>query len=78
MQDAVDRLWPYTYELFETFDVRPQWTATVEPVLARATLDRPADSRAPTGGRRGVHTEAMSYLLGEMQVLHRAHPGAHW
>jgi ring-1,2-phenylacetyl-CoA epoxidase subunit PaaC len=78
MQAAVDRLWPYTYELFETYDVRPQWTATVEDVLARATLERPADSQAPTGGRHGVHTEAMSYLLGEMQVLHRAHPGARW
>jgi ring-1,2-phenylacetyl-CoA epoxidase subunit PaaC len=78
MQAAVERVWPYTYELFETYDVRPQWTATVEDVLARATLDRPADSKAPTGGRRGVHTEAMSYLLGEMQVLHRAHPGARW
>jgi ring-1,2-phenylacetyl-CoA epoxidase subunit PaaC len=78
MQAAVDRLWPYTYELFETYDVRSEWTATVEEVLARATLDRPADSRVPTGGRQGVHTEAMSYLLGEMQVLHRAHPGARW
>lgn len=78
MQAAVDGLWPYTYELFETYDVRPQWTETVEHVLTEATLDRPADSRAPTGGRRGVHTEAMSYLLGEMQVLHRAHPGAGW
>jgi ring-1,2-phenylacetyl-CoA epoxidase subunit PaaC len=78
MQAAVDQLWPYTYELFETYDVRPQWTETVEEILAKATLDRPADSRAPTGGRQGIHTEAMSYLLGEMQVLHRAHPGARW
>ena len=83
MQVAVDQLWPYTYELFESFDVegfdvRPQWTSFVEEVLARATLDRPADSRAPTGGRRGVHTEGFSYLIGEMQVLHRAHPGARW
>ena len=78
MQTAVDQLWSYTYELFESFDVRPQWTSFVEEVLARATLDRPADSRAPTGGRRCVHTEAFSYLVGEMQVLHRAHPGARW
>jgi ring-1,2-phenylacetyl-CoA epoxidase subunit PaaC len=78
MQAAIERVWPYTYELFETYDVGPQWTTTVEDVLARATLDRPVDSKAPTGGRHGVHTEAMSYLLGEMQVLHRAHPGARW
>jgi ring-1,2-phenylacetyl-CoA epoxidase subunit PaaC len=31
-----------------------------------------------TGGRTGTHSEALSYLLGEMQVLARAHPGATW
>ena len=30
------------------------------------------------GGRVGQHTEHLSYLLAEMQVLHRAHPGAQW
>jgi ring-1,2-phenylacetyl-CoA epoxidase subunit PaaC len=59
--------------------LRPQWMSTVDAVLADATLTRPADGGwAPTGGRYGRHTEALSYLLGEMQVLHRAHPGAHW
>ena len=54
------------------------WLATVEPVLAEATLDRPADGgRRPAAGG-GVHTEQLSYLLAEMQVLHRAHPGARW
>ena len=46
MQVAVDQLWPYTYELFESFDVRPQWTSFVEEVLARATLDRRRLTRA--------------------------------
>jgi ring-1,2-phenylacetyl-CoA epoxidase subunit PaaC len=31
-----------------------------------------------TGGRRGEHREAMGYLLAEMQVLARKHPGASW
>jgi ring-1,2-phenylacetyl-CoA epoxidase subunit PaaC len=79
MQDAVDEVWPYTHELFEGGDLpRADWLALVEPVLARATLRRPADGWAPTGGRSGLHTEALSYLLAEMQVLHRAHPGARW
>ena len=78
MQAAVDRLWPYTHELFEGNDLRPAWLATVEPVLDEATLRRPDDGWAPTGGRHGLHTEALSYLLAEMQVLHRAHPGARW
>ncbi len=79
MQAAVDELWPYTHELFETEpDHRPAWLSTVEGVLAGATLDRPADGWRPTGGRAGRHTEALSYLLAEMQVVHRAHPGARW
>ena len=30
------------------------------------------------GGREGVHTEAMGFLLAEMQHLHRTHPGVSW
>lgn len=79
MQAAVDEVWPYTHELFEAVPAaRADWLSTVEPVLARATLRRPADGWAPTGGRAGRHTEAMSYLLAELQVVHRAHPGARW
>lgn len=77
-QAAVDALWPYTHELFEGNELRDAWLSTVEKVLAEATLTRPEDGWAPTGGRQGIHTEALSYLLGEMQSLHRAHPGATW
>jgi ring-1,2-phenylacetyl-CoA epoxidase subunit PaaC len=58
--------------------LREPWLSTVEGVLAEATLTRPADGWAPTGGRSGQHTEDMSYLLAELQVVHRAHPGATW
>jgi ring-1,2-phenylacetyl-CoA epoxidase subunit PaaC len=78
MQDAVDELWPYTHELTGGDVPRGEWLSIVEPVLAEATLDRPADGWTPGGGRDGMHTEHLSYLLAEMQVLHRAHPGAKW
>ena len=58
--------------------LREPWLSTVDSVLTGATLTRPADGWKPTGGRQGRHTEALSYLLAEMQVLHRAHPGARW
>jgi ring-1,2-phenylacetyl-CoA epoxidase subunit PaaC len=79
-QDALDAVWPYTHELFEgdASTLREQWVAHIDKVLAEATLIRPADGWAPSGGRRGVHTEALSRLLADMQVLHRAHPGATW
>ncbi|GAA3279466.1 phenylacetate-CoA oxygenase subunit PaaC [Dactylosporangium vinaceum] len=80
MQAAVDALWPYTHELFEgdAADLRRPWLAEIERTLGEATLTRPADGWAPSGGRVGVHTEELSKLLAEMQVLHRAHPGATW
>jgi ring-1,2-phenylacetyl-CoA epoxidase subunit PaaC len=79
MQASVDEVWPYTYELFDGNDLRPEWLAAVEPVLTEATLSRPTDGGwVPRGGRQGRHTEHLSYLLAEMQVLHRAHPGARW
>ena len=78
MQDAVDAVWPYTHELLEHSGLRAGWLAVVEPVLAEATLTRPADGPGPTGGRTGRHTEHLSALLAEMQVVHRAHPGVTW
>ncbi|MEV1328335.1 1,2-phenylacetyl-CoA epoxidase subunit PaaC [Micromonospora costi] len=86
MQGAVDQIWPYAAELFapdpaapvDPATLRPEFDGTVAAVLAEATLTRPETSWAPAGGRDGVHTEHLSYLLAEMQVLHRAHPGAAW
>jgi ring-1,2-phenylacetyl-CoA epoxidase subunit PaaC len=79
MQAALDEIWPYTHELFEQRPAaREGWLSIVDPVLAEATLERPADGWRPTGGRTGLHTEHLSRVLAEMQVLHRAHPGAPW
>jgi ring-1,2-phenylacetyl-CoA epoxidase subunit PaaC len=94
MQTALDTLWPYTAELFETDDLtrdvaargiaanpeglRPAWNSYVDGVLEEATLQRPSPSWAPTGGRQGLHTECFGYMLAEMQHLHRSHPGARW
>jgi ring-1,2-phenylacetyl-CoA epoxidase subunit PaaC len=60
-------------------ELRATWLATVEPVLVEARLTVPSGGDwVPRGGRQGLHTEHLSYLLAEMQVLHRAHPGARW
>ena len=44
----------------------------------RRRLQRPADRWMQSGGRSGRHSEHLGHLLAEMQVLHRAHPGATW
>jgi ring-1,2-phenylacetyl-CoA epoxidase subunit PaaC len=86
MQAGVDEIWPYADELFTTWPdapvdpatLRSEFDDTVTAVLADATLAVPEVAWTPAGGRDGVHTEHLSYLLAEMQVLHRAHPGARW
>ncbi len=95
MQDALDRLWPYTGELCagDSVDatlvaagIAPDpahllgpWRALVEATLTEATLRCP-EGRADvhSGGKSGRHTEHLSLLLAEMQVLQRNHPGAAW
>jgi ring-1,2-phenylacetyl-CoA epoxidase subunit PaaC len=87
-QAALDTLWPLMGELFypgpdalATVD-RGAFDAILDTVLAKAGLDRPAaPPLAPVGGRAGrdgVHTEAMGYILAELQSVARAHPDATW
>lgn len=94
MQTAIDHLWRYTGELFEHDAVedelieagvaadpqaiRTDWLRVVHAALTEATLTTPDDGVMQSGGRHGRHTEEFSYLIGELQVLARAHPGASW
>jgi ring-1,2-phenylacetyl-CoA epoxidase subunit PaaC len=53
--------------------------ARVGTTVAEATLTLPNDSRwRSRGGRQGIHSTPMGYLLAEMQHLARSHPGATW
>jgi ring-1,2-phenylacetyl-CoA epoxidase subunit PaaC len=54
------------------------WRQTVAATFAEATLQLPADTWRVRGGRDGVHTEHLGYLLAEMQFLQRAYPGQQW
>jgi len=63
-------------------EVRAEYDAVLAQVLAAAMLDLPAAvglaGVAGQAGRDGVHTEAMGYLLAELQSVARAMPGATW
>jgi ring-1,2-phenylacetyl-CoA epoxidase subunit PaaC len=53
--------------------------ARVAGVVAEATLTLPNNSAwRSRGGRGGVHSRPMGYLLAEMQHIARSHPGATW
>ena len=77
-QAALDTLWPLAAEL----DLGGEADAYLDAVIAEATLRRPdAPPLAPVAGktgRDGAHTEAMGYILAELQSVARAHPEATW
>jgi len=94
MQKALNGLFSYTGELFMDDDadkvvaeagiaplpssLKPAWETTICEVLAEATLDYPADVYMHKGGRKGLHSEYLGFILAEMQFLQRAYPGANW
>ncbi|MCQ1994604.1 1,2-phenylacetyl-CoA epoxidase subunit PaaC [Arthrobacter sp. zg-Y1171] len=89
---ALELTWPYVAELFDDDELvaslgdravlpsslKPAFDGNIAGVLREAELDLPAVPPAPGGGRRGRHSEHLGYLLAEMQVLAREHPGASW
>ncbi|MDE0064758.1 MAG: phenylacetate-CoA oxygenase subunit PaaC [Gammaproteobacteria bacterium] len=94
MQRALEGVWGYHLELFETgpgetrlvaSGVLPdrgalerRWSAAVHEAIRSATLDVPSNGRRVAGGRAGEHTEHLGIMLAEMQQLPRACPGANW
>lgn len=94
VQTAINELYRFTGELFEmdevdalliseniAFDLsklQASWTSKVKEVIAEAKLELPNDVYMQRGGKKGIHTENLGFLLAEMQHLHRAFPGAQW
>lgn len=93
-QAALEELWPYAGEMFESdaidealiaqgiaADPAPlssEWQRRIDSVLAAARLTTPAATWMQSGGRSGRHSEHLGHLLAEMQFLQRAYPGATW
>jgi ring-1,2-phenylacetyl-CoA epoxidase subunit PaaC len=67
-------VWPLHAELAGAYDVGPEVDVVLDQVFAISGVDRP-EQAARTGAG---HTEALSRLLAEMQVVARAHPSGQW
>lgn len=89
MLKAIEALWPYTGELFMTADYeaacgydmlqfQEAWMQNISEVFAEATLPLPQNVYMQKGGKQGVHTEHMGYILTELQYVQRAYPGCEW
>jgi ring-1,2-phenylacetyl-CoA epoxidase subunit PaaC len=87
MQAGLAAVWPYVGELFashpsdmiDSWSVRDEFDTVITQVLDAAGLVRPESvGVSQVLGRDGSHTEALAEMLGEMQSVARAHPGATW
>ena len=94
VQNALNHLWRYTDELFYTDEVdadleskgiifsseelKVTWSEMVKNVLNEATLTIPDNGWQHNGGRNGLHSEHLGYILAELQYMQRAYPGMEW
>lgn len=94
MQAGIDEMWQFTPELFESDEldqrmlkagigadlskVKQAWQAHISATLKEANLTQPEEAFLMSGGRQGMHTQHMGFLLAEMQILPRSMPGCEW
>ncbi len=94
IQTALNDLWEFTGEMFKYSDFENEmvreklippsdellttWNYHINSVLNEATLVRPKDGWFQDGGKRGIHTESLGYLLADMQFMQRSYPGLDW
>lgn len=77
--DAIDSAMTAAGEGVDPASLREDWQNFLQHIFDAATLRVPSTQAwMQKGGKQGVHTEHLGYLLAEMQVLHREHPGARW
>lgn len=94
VQDSLNTLWRYTSELFYSDEVdqeltksgvlpsmselKNEWGTYVKNIFAEATLTIPDNNWTQEGGRKGMHSEHLGYILAELQYMQRAYPGMEW
>lgn len=94
IQTAINDLWAYTDELFHQTDadlfmiigetapdvtkLKDNYYENVNTVLTEATLEIPQLEYFQKGGKNGIHSEHMGYLLADLQYMQRTYPNMNW
>ncbi len=94
MNSAINILKDYTDELFIMMDfetaliqenigvnlnnIKSKWQQKVDEIFEEATLKFTPSSNPQTGGKNGNHSEHLTSLLTEMQILQRTYPNSIW
>ncbi|RZN84334.1 MAG: phenylacetate-CoA oxygenase subunit PaaI [Winogradskyella sp.] len=94
MQEAIDALWTYTDELFhqteadkamvienvgvDVTQLKENYYLRVAELLKEATIEVPESKWFQKGGKEGIHTEHLGYLLSDLQYMQRTYPNMEW
>jgi len=94
VQAAVNDLWVFTDELFHQTDadkamvlegigvdvtqLKLSYYQKVSAVLEEATIEVPKIEYFQKGGKQGIHSEHLGYILTEMQYMQRTYPNMNW
>ena len=89
MIKAIDNLWRYTGEMFVPVNyeieqginftlLKDEWLQKVKLIFNEATLSLPQNIFMQTGGKEGIHTEHLGFILTDLQYMQRAYPNSMW
>jgi ring-1,2-phenylacetyl-CoA epoxidase subunit PaaC len=91
METALQEIWMFTGEFFKpakfepaenSFDpssLKQAWLENVERIFSEGNLAMPKETKwFQKGGKEGIHTEHLGYLLTDLQYLQRTYPNATW
>ncbi len=94
IQTAMNDLWIFTDELFhqteadkamvaegigvDVIGLKAVFYQKVNAILEEATIQTPATEYFQKGGKQGIHSEYMGYILTEMQFMQKTYPNMNW
>jgi ring-1,2-phenylacetyl-CoA epoxidase subunit PaaC len=94
IQLAINDLWIFTDELFHQTDadkamvvegigvdvtlLKSKYLKKINEILEESTLETPSIEYFQKGGKLGIHSEHMGYILTELQFMQRAYPNMNW
>ena len=94
IQTAINDLWIFTDELFHQTDadkamvaegigvdvtlLKSNYYKKINEILDEATLQTPQIEYFQKGGKNGVHSEHMGFILTELQYMQRTYPNMTW
>ncbi|GEP49388.1 phenylacetate-CoA oxygenase subunit PaaI [Flavobacterium noncentrifugens] len=94
MQNAINDLWTFTDELFYQTDadkamvseqigvdvtqLKDTYYSIISDILTESTLQVPDLKYFQKGGKQGIHSEHMGYILADLQYMQRTFPNMNW